>query len=142
MAVVGCTPLMVLTTRNCSATLCIVYIFDCFAADHFSDNTDWCAYPALLELRKGFAVYLTNPATGSMASVGLWKKECRLKPVKGLELWWGRDEGNKDAKKFHGFEQLLARDAWEWLALQNLLLFRGLQGSFLQAPSHFLMLSC
>lgn len=52
VAVVGCTPLMVLTTRNCSARLYIVYIFDCFAADRFSDNTDWCAYPALLELRK------------------------------------------------------------------------------------------
>lgn len=73
-------------------------------------------------------MYITNPATGFMASVGLWKKDCRLKPVKGLELWWGRDEGNRDAKNIHGFEQLLAS---EWFALQNLLLPRRLQGSFL-----------
>lgn len=95
-----------------------------------------------LEKISGFEMYLTNPATGSMASAGLWKKECRLKSVKRLELWWGRDEGNKDAKKIHGFEQLLARDACEWLALQNLLLSKGLQGSLLQAPSHFLTLNC
>lgn len=55
-----------------------------------------------LEKIAGFAVYLTDPAAGSMASVGLWKKECRLKPVKGQELWWRSDEGNKDAKKIHG----------------------------------------
>lgn len=78
---------MVLTTTNCSATLYIVYIFDCFAAAHFRDDTDWCAYPALLELRKDSWFYLTGPAAGSVASAGLWKKECRLKLVKGLELW-------------------------------------------------------
>lgn len=84
-----------------------------------------------LEKISGFVMYLTNPAPGSMASVGLWKKDCRLKPVKGLELWWGRDEGNKNAKNIHGFEQLLARDACEWFVLQNLLLSKRLQGSFL-----------
>lgn len=54
----------------------------------------------------------------------------------------GRDEGNNNAKKIHGFEQLLARVACQWLALQKLRLSKGLQGSFLQAPGRFLTLNC
>lgn len=94
-----------------------------------------------LEKSSGFAVYLTDPVTGSMASVSLWKKACRLKPVKGLKLWWRRDEGNKDAKKIHGFEQLLARDACEWLALPNWLL-GGIAGALSASPKALLVLSC
>jgi len=90
VAVVGCTPLtVVLTRRNCSATLYIVYIFltgllllilvvipTGVLAQHC-----W----SLAEI-SAFAVYLTNPAAGSVAAVGLWGKGCRLKQVKGLEL--------------------------------------------------------